>query len=133
MATARAAIGTILQHNGTSVALVSDIEGPGLKGDTIDTTNHDNADRYKEFIVGLKEGGDVKLKIFFDPLESTHTALLTAFEARTLDTYAIIPPVAGSPAWAILALVIAFDNKFKVNAAMEADVTLKVSGKPTFA
>lgn len=133
MATARAAIGTLLQRNGTTVALVSDIEGPTLKGDTIDTTNHDNADNYKEFIVGLKEGGTVKLTIFFDPLETTHTGLITSFNARALDTWTIVPPVVGSPSWTFTGVITQLDNKYKVNAAIVADVTIQVSGAPAFA
>jgi hypothetical protein len=132
MATPRAAIGTLLQHNGTTVALVSDIEGPGMKGDTIDVTNHDNLDNYKQFIVGLLEGGDVKLKLFFDPLEATHTQLITAMNARALDTYTIVPPVAGGPSWSFTGVLTQLASKFKVNAAIEVDATIKVSGAPTF-
>lgn len=104
-----------------------------MKGDTIDVTNHDNPDNYKEFIVGLLEGGDVKVKIFFDPLDTTQTDLITAMNDRTLDTYTIVPPVSGSPSWSFTAVLTQFDSKFKVNAAMEADLTMKVSGKPVFA
>jgi predicted secreted protein len=133
MATPRAAIGTLLKRNGTTVALVSDINGPGMKGDTIDVTNHDNPDNYKQFIVGLKEGGDVKAKIYFDPAETTHTDLISAFEARSLDSWAIVPPVAGVTGWTFTGVLTQFDSKFKVNGPMEADITIKVSGKPTWA
>lgn len=130
MATPRAAIGTLLRRNGATVALVNDIEGPNCKGDTIDVTNHDNVDRYKEFIVGLKEGGDVKAKIWYDPLEGTHTGLFTSFNARALDTWSITPPVAGGATWSFTAVMTQLDTKYKVNGAIEADITLKVSGAP---
>jgi predicted secreted protein len=132
MATPRAAIGTLLQRNGTTVALVSDIEGLNLKGDTIDVTNHNNPNNYKEFIVGLKEGGDVKAKIFYDPLDATHTGLFTAFDGRTLDAWTIVPPVAGTPTWGFTGVLTQFDTKYKVNGAIEADITIKCSGAPTY-
>jgi len=133
MATARAAIGTLLQHNGATVALVSDIEGPAMKGDTIDITNHSDPINYKQFIVGLLEGGDVKIKIFFDPLEGTHTDLITSMNNRALDTWTIVPPVAGTPSWSFTSVLTQFETTFKVNAAIEGTITVKVSGQPTFA
>jgi hypothetical protein len=135
MATPRAAVGTKLARNGTVVAIITDIEGPGLKGDTIDVTNHDNADSHKEFIVGLLEGGDVKAKILFDPLEATHTGLITALQARALDTWTITYPAAitGAPVWTFTGVLTQFDVKAKVKDSLEADITIKVSGKPTSA
>lgn len=140
MATPRAAIGTLLQKgNGaspevfTTVATVGNITGPGLKGDTIDVTNHDNTTMYKEFIVGLKEGGDVKFVLYFDPTETTHTGLITTFENRTVSNWKLELPVSPAQGWSFAGVVTAFDNKFDVNGAIMADVTIKVSGKPTFA
>ena len=104
-----------------------------MKGDTIDVTNHDNSDNYKQFIIGTKEGGDVKAKVYFDPMETTHTGLIDAFEARSMDTWTIVPPVVGSPSWSFTGVLTQFDSKFKVNGPIEADITIKVSGRPTFA
>jgi predicted secreted protein len=132
MATPRAAIGTLLKRNGTTVALVADIDGPGMKGDTVDVTNHDNADGYKEFIVSTKEGGDVKAKLYWDPLEEVHTDLISTFEDRSLDTWSIVPPV-GTASWSFTGVITAFHTKWKATGAIEADLTIKVSGKPTFA
>lgn len=135
MATARAAIGYTLARNGTPIALLSDIDGPGLKGDTIDVTNHNNADYHKEFIVGLLEGGDLKAKIFYDPLEATHTALVTAMQARAMDTWTLTPPavIVGAASWTFTGVLTQFDTKAKVKDAIEADITVKVSGKPVLA
>lgn len=134
MAQARAAIGTKLARNGTVIALMSDIDGPGLKGDTIDVTNHDNDDFHKEFIVGLREGGDVKGKIFFDPTEATHTGLIASLQAATLDAWTITyPAAAGGGAWTFTGVLTQYDVKAKVKDALEADITIKVSGKPVFA
>jgi predicted secreted protein len=140
MATPRAAIGTLLQKEDTpgsgnyvTVALVGNIDGPNLKGDTIDVTNHDNVDMYKEFIVGLKEGGDVKFKLYFDPLELTHQDVIDTFENRTVANWKIVLPVTAAPAWSFAAVVTAFDPKHDVNGALTADCTVKTSGRPVFA
>lgn len=133
MAQARAAIGTKLSRAGGVIALMSDIDGPGLKGDTIDVTNHDNPDFHKEFIVGLREGGDVKGKIFFDPTEATHTGLIGSLQAATLEAWTITYPTAAGGGWSFTGVLTAYDVKSKVKDALEADITIKVSGKPTFA
>jgi predicted secreted protein len=127
---ATAAIGTKLSLNGTVIALMSDIEGPGLKGDTIDVTNHDNVDNHKEFIVGLLEGGDIKGKIFFDAADGTQTALITALQSRTPSTIGITYPKGGG--WTGTGVLTQFDIKAKVKDALEADITIKISGKPIF-
>ena len=132
MATAVAAIGTKLARNGTVIALMSDIDGPGLKGDTIDITNHDNADNHKEFIVGLLEGGDLKGKIYFDPTEGTQTGLITAMQSRTLDDWTLTYP-GGTHHWSFSGVLTQFDVKAKVKDALEADITIKISGKPVYA
>lgn len=132
MATARAAIGTKLARNGTVIALMSDIDGPGLKGDTIDTTNHDNPDGHKEFIIGLREGGDLKGKIYFDPTEGTQTALITALQTGAMDIWTLVYP-GGANGWTANGVLTQFDVKAKVKDALEADITVKISGKPVFA
>jgi predicted secreted protein len=140
MATPRAAIGTHLQKGDgaspevfTTVATVGNITGPGLKGDAIDVTNHDNTAMYKQFIVGLKEGGDVKFVLYFDPTEVTHTGLISTFESRTVTNWKLTLPVSPSQGWTFEGVITAFDNKYDVNGALMADVTIKVSGKPSFA
>src|SRR6185312_9756784 len=96
MATPRSAFGTLLQVGAgspivyTSVALVGNITGPGMKADTIDVSNHNQATQYKQFISGMKEGGDVKFELFFDPTDTTHNEFSTRptdFPGPQLDVF----------------------------------------------
>lgn len=138
---ALAGIGTLLKvGDGASpevfsaVAKVSSISGPNMTAETIDVTSHDSANYYREFISGLKDGGEVKFDIFFSPSEATHgtaTGLLKFFEDRAVKSWKIEFPVSPVKTWAFAGVVTAFENQAPVDGAITAAVTIKVSGKPT--
>jgi hypothetical protein len=115
----------------TTIASIADITGPTPKVDTIDTTTHDNPDKYKTFISGLREGGDVKCPIFFDPADTSHTGLITALEAAATQNYQIqLSMLSPTYKWAFAGLITEMGHTYKVNGAIMADVTIKVSGRP---
>lgn len=144
-----AAFGTLLKvGNGaspevfTTVAQVGNIAGPGMKADTIDVSNHNQANAYKQFIVSLKEGGDVKFELFFDPNDTTQNftapvpgtspgGVQGIFESRLVVDWQLVLPVSPAAMWTFSGAVTAFDNKYDVTGAIMASCTIKVSGKPT--
>ena len=140
-----AALGTLLKTgNGaspevfTTVSQVGNITGPGVKADTIDVSNHNQANAYKQFIAGLKEGGDVKFVLFFDPSDVTQNqtgaqGLLLLLENRVVTNFQLALPTSPAVKWSFAGLVVDFANKYDVNGALMADVTIKVSGKPALA
>ena len=75
-----AGIGTLIKRGDgaspevfTTIAQVGDIDGPKLKAGTYDVTTHDNTlAGYKDFITGLKDGQEIKCKLFFDATAATH-------------------------------------------------------------
>lgn len=141
-----AGIGTQLQWgNGaspevfTTVAQVGDIGGPNLKAKTYDTTTHDNVlDGYSDFITGLKDGGQVTFKVFFDPNNATHKdssgGLLNIFNTNLASHWKIIPAnVSPSVTWSFTAVITDMKFGYKVDGVQEADCTMQVKGKPTLA
>jgi len=140
MATPRSAFGTLLEvGNGaspevfTAVALVGNITGPGMKADTIDVSNHNQPNQYKQFIAGLKEGGDLKFELFFDPTDPTQNetagGLLAIFEARSVTDFRLMLPISPGHYWSFQGVITGFDNKYDVNGAMMASCTIKISGQ----
>ncbi len=118
----------------TTIAEVTNISGPKLSVNTIDVTSHSSTG--KQFISGLKDGGEVTFTINFAPTGATHSrtsGLLKDYENRTLRNFQLVFPDAGSTTWSFAALVTNFDAKMPVDGALTADVTLKVSGVPTLA
>jgi hypothetical protein len=136
-----AAFGTLLKKGDgaspevfTTIAqLGGDITGPNQAADPIETTTHNQSNAYQTFIAGLIKGGDIKLAVFFDPANSTHTGLITTFEARVPCNFQLVPPFSPSVKWSFAGVITDIGHTYKIKDATMADVTIKVSGKPTLA
>jgi predicted secreted protein len=139
--TAYDAFGTQLRQGGTTatsgtlIAQITNISGPGLSADTIDVTAHDSTGGYRNFLQGLKDGGEITLDINYDPAGATHKnasgGLLYAFDQGTQDNYALVFPDAATTTWVVPAIVTGFEVGAPMDNKLSASATLKVSGKPT--
>lgn len=117
------------------IANVSDLSGPSRSREAIEVTAHDSPNQYREFVKGLKDGGEVTVTINYNPANNTHSALDTDFEEDELRNYRIIvlPGEADEHTWTFSALITAIGDEFPIDNRMEREVTFKISGKPTLA
>ena len=76
-----AAIGTKFSIGEKVVGSLKSIGGVEASADTIDVTTIDNADGYREFVGGIKDGGEVPLEGYFDYSDDGQKALYDAFES----------------------------------------------------
>ncbi|WP_432135875.1 phage tail tube protein [Streptomyces sp. bgisy154] len=134
------AFGTQLKRDSTGagafvlIANVGDIDGPSRARNAIEVTAHDSPDAYREFVKGLKDGGEVSATINFDPGDSSHQALDGDFEEKDLRAYQLIA-LPGDPDELTVqfnALITDLSDTYPVDDKMERSVTFKISGKPTF-
>lgn len=143
-----AGIGTQLQAGDgaspeafTTIAQLGDISGPNLTAGVYDTTTHDNTlQGYRDFITGLKDGGEVTAKLFFDANLNSHkdsgSGLMALFNANTIKNYRLIPAGYSSPQpkWSFSALVTKIGPfGYPVDGVQDATVTFKIKGKPVLA
>jgi predicted secreted protein len=132
------AFGTILKRDTTgsgsysAVANVSDLKGPARKRDAIEVTAHDSPNQYREFVKGLKDGGEVTATINYDPGLSSHNALDADFEEDSLRSYQLVllPGDPNQHTWTYSALITDLGDSFPVDDRMEREVTFKISGRP---
>lgn len=54
--------GTTLSLGGSLVAELTNVGGPSVSVDPIDVTSHDSADKFREFVAGLKDGGEISVE-----------------------------------------------------------------------
>lgn len=119
----------------TTVAEVFDISGPSMSKDAIETTHHGSTNGWREFISGLKDGGEVTLSMNFLPQNSTQddsTGVISQLSGDTVDNYQVVLPDDDETTITFAAVVTAFEIAEPVDDRLTADATFKVSGQPVF-
>jgi predicted secreted protein len=146
MAASRARIGygTLLQRRlSTSpdvwqtIAERVTIGGPGMSRDAPDVTHMDSDDGWREFIAGLKDGGEISIEGNFIPEDESHnaeTGLLSEFSSDVRMRWQLVFP-GESPrvTWGGEGILTNFEPGMPVDDKIEFSATIKVSGKPTLA
>ena len=133
------AYGAILQYEdpdnaNTFIAVVEikDISGPGESLDTVDATTHTSPDANREFLAGLKDGGEVSFAVAYDPEDATGQAFLkAALRGRDKNTFRIVSNTDNNAYRQFAAYVTQFEPKDPVEGIIEADFSLKVTGGVT--
>lgn len=122
----------------TTIAQIRDITGPSMSADTIEATDRDSTSGHKEFVAGLRDGGEVTFDINYDPDATTHSASATGGLVKLLKdgtsnnfrvTFADATPTTATFA----GIVTRFTPKTPYSGMQAADVTIKVSGVITWA
>jgi len=109
------------------IANVTNLSGPEIERETYDVTAHDSADGWREFIGGLKDGGEVSIEVNFDPRD--HQTLLADLDDTEARDYKItFPGAIGS--WAFKAFMTGISAEAPVDDKMSGEMTFKVTGKP---
>jgi predicted secreted protein len=111
-----------------AIANVTSVKGPEIERETYDVTAHDSPNGWREFIGGLKDGGEVSVEVNYDP--RSHDPLVSDFDDPTPRNYKMLfPGTLGS--WAFAAILSGFSQEAPVDDKLSAELTFKVSGKPT--
>jgi len=130
---AKRALGTKLLIGDTTpveVAGLTSIGGLELSADTIDVTTL-ASDGYREFIAGLKDGGEVSLEGYFEPEEGKgQKELYDLFESGETTKFKIQFPN-NIASWEFDGVVTGFSTGADLEDPLAFSCTIKVSGKPT--
>jgi hypothetical protein len=121
----------------TTIGQIRDIKGPSMSAEIVDVTTRDSA--WKEELHIINDAGEVTFDIVFDPDLTSHSVAGTAsplnfFLNGTLKSYKI---TFADAAPAVTVTFSAYVSKFEANSpqmgAQSADVTLRITGAPTWA
>ena len=125
--------GIALARNGTTIAELTNIGHPKLSLETVEVTNHQSDDRYREYIGTVLDGGEVAIEGNLKVSDTNgQIGLISDMNDRTIQNFVITFPTAVTATWTFTALVTAFevgDTAFDGSVSFSA--TLKVTGKPT--
>jgi len=134
--------GALLQYgNGatpevfTSIAEATAIKPPALSRDSMEMTNHSSTNAWREFLPGLRDGGEVTYEGNWLPTNATQngtTGVLESFNDNENHNWKFVLP--GS----ILTIsftghVTAFEGESPMDNVGKLSLTIKISGEVTFA
>ena len=124
--------GTVLTV-GSAVAELTNISGPSISADTIDVTTHDSADGFREYVGGLRDGGEISIEgNLVDATESN--ILISLLEAGTVTEDATIDlPTSTAMTFTFDCIVTAYETTAPHDGKLGFSATLKVTGKPVLA
>ncbi len=106
--------------------------GPAMKADMKEVSNMASPSTYKEFIAGLREGGDVTFEGNYIPKESTLSQqnVRTDFEAGTLSNWCLSLPAAGTGIWMFTAVPASIVPSMPLDDRIVVTGMLRITGKP---
>src|SRR5690606_37084510 len=111
----------------TAIAKVTNVSGPETERETYDVTAHDSESGWREFIGGLKDGGEVSLELNYDPRD--HDVLMADYEDTEPRNYKLVfPQHLGE--WAHMLILPGVSQDAPVDDKLSAEVTFKESGEP---
>jgi len=117
----------------SAIAEITELSGPKMERDAIEVTNHQSADGYKEFIAGMRDGGEVTIKANWLPNNATQdetTGLNSKFNLNTTQNWKIILP-SSIATISFAGFLTAFEPDTPLTEQGVLDCTIKVTGKPT--
>jgi predicted secreted protein len=122
----------------TKIAELIDLSPPSLAKDSVEMTHTDSPDGFREFIPGLKDGGEFTATVNLVPGAATQHnasggALNDYINETTARNWRITFP--GSPAatWTFKAFITSFEAATPMDDKMTFAITFKVTGAPTIA
>lgn len=127
-------LGTKIKLGENAIANLTEISGLEISADTVEVTTLDSTDGYREFIGGLKDGGEVGVSGFFDPTTGKGQAeFLAALESGEVSDFAIEFPSSIGKKWTFKGIVTAFTTGVSLEDPLSFEGSIKVTGKPTLA
>lgn len=130
MSSATIGFGTLFKRDGTTIAECTN-GSHAISRDTIDVTHHASTGGWREFIAGLKNGGQVTLDLNFLPADATQSfaaGLMDDLVDGTLQSFSIVYTDSGTTTATFSAYVINFQTTAPVDGKLGASCTLQVSG-----
>ena len=131
MSDAQLGFGSDFKRGATSVGEVLSINPPSLSRDAVDTTHMKSPEGWREFLFGLKDGGEVSFEIQSKPSSPAYQALVADFDNPNPESYSIEFPDGST--WSFSAGITGMETSDPMEDKITTSATFKITGKPTFA
>jgi len=111
-----------------TVGEINSISGPGMSRETIDVTNLNSEDGWREFITSFRDGGEVTLSMNYT--RDTYETMFNDFMSDQRQKYEIILPDDDITTMVFDGLVTNAPWEIPTDDKITSEVTIKVSGAP---
>ena len=125
--------------NGTRIAEVFSISGPSYSQTAVDTTHHNSTSRFRTYVPGMSDAGEVNFDVRFIPSDNTHdetsgTGLVGLFGASEVSTFVLVFPDNGATKsfMAFSGIMTSFTPSADLDSSLDASATIKISGAITY-
>jgi predicted secreted protein len=113
-----------------TVAELTNIDVLDLSSDTIDASSHDSPSQWREFINGMKDGGELSFECNFDPAEATQVDVAELVGGAAKDMKIVLPD-AGAAEVTFSGLVTGFSAGAPFDDKLTGTATVKITGPVT--
>lgn len=116
---------------GSSSGLIGNVISVSVGGrtrDMIDKSTMDSTDKFREYIAGMADDGEITTEVNFDD-GAISVTLNTAFQAATSETWTVD---FGTKTWAITGVISDLSNEDPFDGKQTMSITIKASGKGTW-
>lgn len=116
----------------TTIPNCGSFAGPGMTRDTVDVTTHSSPNRFREFISGLRDGGEVSCDINWLWDDDAQNSLEDAFDADEPATFRIVYPMTPLNEYDEFdGLVVDLTKAIPTDAQVTRSLTIKITGPVT--
>lgn len=132
-----AATGSILKIATVAIGQIESVAGPNMTATAIDISAHDSTSKFREFIAGMKDAGEVTFEVNWDQSNTTHkTNVLQGTAAAGLgaaeQTIEITFAGTAVHTFSCEGIITAWSLGLPLDDKQLASITIKFSGVPTF-
>jgi predicted secreted protein len=121
---------SVFKLGSTTISEVTSISAPNLTADTIDVTTHGSTGRYREFIQGLRDGGEITIEGYYTTA-SANTITTQLNTSATATATIDLPTTPSTTRFTATVICTAFSSEAPVDGAIGYSATFKVTGQPT--
>lgn len=119
------------KRGAATVGEVMSISPPSISRDTPDATHMKSPGKWREFIAGLKDAGEVSVEIQSTPSSAAFQAMVADFDNDAAEAYSIEFPDGAS--WSFSAFITGLEMDPPNDDKIMSTATFKITGAPTFA
>jgi predicted secreted protein len=120
-------VGTTVLNTVSEITSITPFE---FTADEIDVTTHGSADRYREYIQGLRDGGSISIEGYFTTASAANLITLFQSTATALTATVDLPTSPSVTRFTSSVIVTAFSTEAPLDGVIGYSATFKITGKP---